>query len=323
MTTERTEDIDNRLLDEAMGWLLTLRDFPEDAVRRRQHADWLAADARHADAWARAQRVWTLAGQSPLELPRVPMAPEQESQPSRRVFATRRWLAASLAVAALVVLTALSPSLWLSWQSDYRNGQAETREVRLDDGSLLAVGANSAVRLEFSGEHRDIHLLKGQLFIEVADEQRPLRVLVDDVRITDIGTAFDVSLSDQHLAVAVENGAVAVAVPGQPVQSLRAGQRLRLMRDGYGVERDELLPQLVGAWRHGYLVVDNQRIGDVIEQLRPYAPGMILLRDPALAQLRISGSYSLSNPAAALRAMVEPFQGRVVEISPWLVLVSA
>lgn len=322
MTTERTDDIDNHLLDEAMAWLLALRDFPEDAVRRRQHADWLAADARHADAWARAQRVWTLAGQSPLELPRVPMAPEQAPLPSRHAFSPR-WLAAGLAVAALVVLTALSPSLWLSWQSDYRNGQAETREVRLDDGSLLAVGANSAVRLEFSGEHRDIRLLKGQLFIEVADEPRPLRVLVDDVHITDIGTAFDVSLSDQHLAVAVENGAVAVAAPGQPVQSLRAGQRLRLTRDGYEVEHDELLPQLVGAWRYGYLVVDNQRIGDVIEQLRPYAPGMILLRDPALAQLRISGSYSLSNPAAALRAMVEPFQGRVVEISPWLVLVSA
>lgn len=321
----KADETGDRLLDEAMGWLLALRDAPDDMQRRAEHEQWLAADSRHARAWERAQQVWVLAGQTPL-------APVQASEPPqalpvitprRKPPQRQRWLAAGMAVAAMVLVTIMAPSLWLSWQSDYQSSRAEIRQLRLDDGSLMTVGADSAIRVSFSEKGREIHLLKGQAFFDVAEDERPFSVMAGDVRITDIGTAFDVVMSGDNISVAVENGEVAIAAPGQPVVSLHPGQRARLDRHAYFVEQDEIPPSLVAAWRHGQLLVENQRIEDVVQQLRPYARGMIVLRDTTLANRRVTGSYSLKDPAAALRAIVQPWQGSVREVSPWLLVVSS
>ncbi|WP_249673615.1 hypothetical protein [Pseudomonas abieticivorans] len=47
-------------------------------------------------------------------------------------------------------------------------------------------------------------------------------------------------------------------------------------------------------------------------QLERYLPGKVVLRDDALADLRVTGLYDLEQPDAALRAVLQPHGGKVV-----------
>jgi transmembrane sensor len=69
-------------------------------------------------------------------------------------------------------------------------------------------------------------------------------------------------------------------------------------------------------------VVDDASIAEVVDKLRRYHRGVILLADRALAARRIAGVYNLGSPVAALRAAVEPHGGSVRELTPYMLLVT-
>jgi transmembrane sensor len=68
------------------------------------------------------------------------------------------------------------------------------------------------------------------------------------------------------------------------------------------------------------MVVEDAKVGDVVEELSRYLPGKTLLLDPHLANQHISGSYDLSNPQSALRAALYPHGGQVKEW-PYLTII--
>ena len=311
----------------ALDWLLRIQQRPEDAALRSELAAWLASDANHVEAYRKAERVWRLTGMAQSAATEVPadVAPPVTAIPraarplrSRR----RRWpalLAGSLA-ACLVVF--IAPDAYLSYQSDYRTGLGEQRSIELDDGSRIQLDSQSAIAVEFDGNRREVRLLSGQAFFEVApDKSRPFTVDADQLQITVTGTAFNVAIRPGKLAVAVQHGSVRVAQDDSLIaESLQSGQRLRWRSDDE-VSLDKLPVSQIAAWQHGKLVARDARIADVLDELRPHLPGKLVLRNETLGEKRITGVYDLNDPDAALRAVVQPYQGRVSTWTGWLRLV--
>lgn len=309
-----TEAPDNThdLLEQAADWHLRLSETPD---ARADFQGWLAQSAEHRRAWKQIERVW--GGIAQLH--------ETQARPSRPNASRRgrrRWLSAALAagIAALSILT--YPQAALHWQADYVTGAGETRTVVLADGSQITLGPRSALRSEYHSERRAVQLLAGQAFFEVRrDVYRPFVVQADSSEVQVLGTAFEVDLGDAYLQVAVQRGLVRVSSQAEGESredDLRPGEGLRQDRLSGHVEHLRLGTEQVAAWRRGQLFVENASVNEILQQMRRYTPGWIVLADPALAERRLSGSYDMRDPERALAALAQSLSAPSGQVTPWV-----
>lgn len=309
--------------DQALDWLLRIQQAPHDAQLRAELAQWCASDVANAEAYGKAERVWRLTGQlAPATVeqwPEQPVVVNVVPLPKRK--ATRRWWLGAAVAACLLI--AVAPSLSLRLQADYRTAQGETRDVTLADGSVVQMDSDTAIAVDYSGNHRDVKLLAGQAFFEVKpDKTKPFHVRADALKVTVTGTAFNVELRPGRVGVDVQHGSVRVedAADAHVLSSaLTAGERLRYV-DGI-VQVKTFVPSQAAAWRQGQLIADDQRVAELVQELAQYLPGKVLLRDDVLGDKRVTGVYDLRKPEAALRAVIRPHGGEVRSYGPWLLIV--
>lgn len=230
--------------------------------------------------------------------------------------------AGALIAACLLLILYPSLSIWLS--ADYSTGVAQMRQIALNDGSHVYLAADSAIGIDFAPGERRVHLLAGEAYFEVApDPARPFIVSAREVATTVLGTAFDVGLMTDSVAVSVSHGRVAVAdhdLARDTRAPLGAGDWMRVRGAG-GIKRGTGSPELVAAWRTGKLIVDDEAVGDVVDALRRYYRGKIVLLPSGLSERRVTGVYNLDDPLEALQAVVEAHGASLRQIGPWLVVV--
>jgi len=156
------------------------------------------------------------------------------------------------------------------------------------------------------------------------DPQKPFRVGADQVTVTVLGTGFDVSEGNAVSMVGVEHGRVQVEnaanVPAV-FEILEAGQNVRVGQDGT-VTRHPSPTSQIGAWRKNQLIAQDQPLSEVVDQLRRYFNGTILITDEVLAAQTVTGVYRLDDPVSALRGMARAQKATVREITPWVLVVS-
>jgi transmembrane sensor len=334
--TEIIDEKNSPAREQALDWLLRIHADPDDPALRTGLAEWLARDDENAKAYRKAERVWNVMGRLPAthaeawqenESPAAnPTAYDLKASQSRRSKSPRTIILAVGSLAAALLLIFL-PTLRLQLQSDHRTGTAERREVTLADGSVMFLNADSAVAVNYTATQRKITLLEGEAFFEVAaDRHRPFSVQAKGMLIQDIGTAFDVSIGSNMLAVDVQSGIVTVnhENTGQSVEtSLATGDRLKIDRTNGRAVKDSFPHEQIGAWRKAELVVYGATIRQVIEEIERYHDGLILVLDKEWANRKITGVYDLRDPGAALRAAVKPHAGVVRQLTPYLLVASA
>ncbi len=324
MTTSRPDPASDAALETAMDWLLRLDAAPEDDTLRAGLADWLAVDSRHAKAWQQAQHAWHLVGEVPprfVAAPATPALPAPLPRPSSWRRRARRLATAAVAAGLLL---ALLPSMLLQMKADYVSGTGEQQRITLNDGSVVYLGAASAIAIDLKPEARHVTLLRGEAFFEVApDKARPFTVTADTLDVTVLGTAFDVRRGDGGYTVGVEHGAVRVHQDGHALTDrLLPGQQLAI-QEAAGAALHTISPQDVGAWREGRLFVQDATVRDVVSVLQRYLTGHIAVVDRDVASRRVTGIYDLNDPERALAALVAPQRGQVRKLTPLLYIVSA
>lgn len=305
----------DKALNTAMNWLMQVRDAPADAVLRTRVEAWIAADPDHARAWDHARRAWQMLGE-------VSPPAAQSKAPRRRHFVPARAAVAVAALAACLLLV-FAPSLSLRVRADHVTGTAEIRRIALEDGTIVHLGPEGALRVRFSARGRSIALLAGEAFFEVTrDPARPFIVEAEGLAATVLGTAFDVRIAERSLSVAVRSGVVAVGHGGSPAARLAAGDRITVDRATGDAALDHVAADDLAGWRYGPLFFADATVAEVVEELRRYQPGWIIFADDTLAAERVTGLYDPREPDSALRALVRPVGGQVREITPLLRVLS-
>lgn len=324
---------DEEIGREASLWLIRLEDEGDNPALRSEFAAWLGADARHARAWqAVTHTAQVIAAARPV--PHQAPALRRERRWSRATHpgiyrSVRAWSAMAASVAAGLALWLAAPEAMVRWQADQLTDVGEVRSVRLADGSMVTMAPASAIRVTMGGGRRDVQLLRGEAYFDVAhDAAHPFRVFVGAGQVRVLGTAFDVRRGDRQSAVAVNRGIVEVSVPGQAGvlhERLIKGQSLAFDTQGQ-TTRGAVQTAHIGGWRQGQIMIDNQPVRDVVAALRPWSKGLIILRGPGAATgaatRRVSGLYRLSDPAGALAALAKVRGVFVTSVSPWLTLVT-
>jgi len=320
MSPVSSKPVSAHVLDAAIAWQLSLDSGAGSAVEREEFAKWHAAHEEHARAWLQLgmldQRFSVASGPA-----RVALLQSREGI-RRRV----RKLGSGIASVLLVIgLGLFAGERYLPldyWLADQRTATGEQRTLRLADGTLINLNTHSALDVRFDEKQRRIVLQEGEILIETGhNDARPFIVETRDGQLRALGTRFLVKREDHGTRLSVLQSAVAARPETlADEQILKEGQQVLMQRDGLG----PLLALNPGsdAWTRGMLVVDNVRLEDLVRELDRYRPGHLGV-DPAVADLRITGSFPLHNTDLALSALLPTLPVQIEQHTPWWVTVIA
>ena len=299
----RAAAIDPVALDEAAEWLMCLSATDVSDEDRAAWAIWRNSSPERHQAWCRAELVMGKLGAVPPSVAMYTL--DRPASPSRRA-----------AVAKLAAILALAPLGWSGWKfteqqgwtADYLSAVGEYRELTLADGTQIFLNTDSAIDVRFDASQRLIRLIRGEILIQTAPDNvvpsRPLRVATDEGRMQALGTRFSVREASGRTYLAVLEGAVRIepanAKNAQPLV-VQAGQKTDF--NTHAASHITPVDKTATAWTQGMLLADKMRLADFITELARYRRGFIRC-EPAIADMRISGTYPVDDPQRALNMLL-------------------
>lgn len=303
----------------AAQWFALLCDENVTEHQRQQWQAWHQQNEDHRWAW---QRVEAL--QSQLQGVPGKFSYRTLDQAGRQSTLDRRTLLKSL-----LLLLGVGGS-WLGFQSplgrelraDYRTATGEIKPIVLSDGSQLVLNTASAVDVRYSAEKRLILLHSGEISLITGRDDRPFWVESRQGAMRALGTHFLVRENDDQTQLTVLEHAVEAQLADFPQEKRRinAGEQISFSAAAFGQQ------QAAGngdSWTRGVLSVSQWRLDQVLAELARYRHGRLDC-DPAIAGLRVSGSFPLREPDRALLLLSQTLPIRLQSFTRyWLKVVPA
>ena len=282
---------------EAAAWLARLQGPHRSRDTDAALKEWLKADPAHEAAFERATEIWEL-------LPGLEPRPAPAVEPERR---GRRGVLV-MAIAAVLLLVAGGGYALLSRPPVYETAVGEQQVAMLDDGSRVSLNTNSRVAILYSAGERRVRLERGEAMFEVAhNAARPFIVEAGDEQVRALGTTFVVRRDGEaRMAVTLIEGRVEVSGHGRATPAriavLTPGQRVTVTPTA-GAALDRPSVEAVTAWRRGELVFEDVTLLEAAQELNRYNGEHLVVADPSLASLRLSGVFSTGDMEEAARAI--------------------
>ena len=290
----------------------------DQSPEREQHQQWLEASPDNQTAWDAVQEMWGVfddAEDNDLIAAMGRAARQAKPEPVRSFWP--RAIAASIAVVAVsATLLVGAQGGWFSpagksrevasntvsidplrtiGTADYVTGRGQKTIIDLADGTRVTLDADSAVDVAFSDARRDVRLLKGRAFFDVAhDPAHPFAVRADTRVVTALGTRFDVRLTPGAVRVVLAQGSVSVASAassaGASLVKLRPGEAFAAHGAEAGkvslIDLDDAL-----AWKQDVVEFENEPLASAVAKLNRYTRAQIVIKDPKIAAMRITGLF--------------------------------
>lgn len=287
------------ILEEAADYLVRWQAGGISDADRAAHARWLARSADHARAWARAERLMQTLGALPPQIA-LPVL-RRKTDPRRRAAVAK--LASLLALVPAGLLVSRTRA-WQSGTADYHTATGETRQIRLADGSRVVLGTASAIDVAFTAKDRTVRLIAGDMLVDTAADtaavRRPFQVHTAQGAMQALGTRFTVRQDTGKTRLAVLDGAVRIFPKrgGVGMQTVLSAHQQTWFSDR-AVSVISVADDSIAAWTQGMLLVDDQRLADVVDELARYRSGVVSC-DTAIANLRVSGAFPVTDTDRAL-----------------------
>jgi transmembrane sensor len=296
-------DVDTAL-SEAAAWRIRLAEAGVETSP--DFEGWLAASETNLAAWRRIQAPWRLLGEHASAPPLVERRREALARAERASRATRqswsnwRRFAAVALVALALGGAGVGGFLWLNGQPQrFATELGERRSVLLSDGSRVSLDSASQVLVRYAADARRLELVTGQARFDVAhDAARPFSVRARGHTVIALGTAFNIDLMGEALRVTLIEGSATV-VEGEAADRARAsergqrvvlgaGQQLIAAPDAVAMVEPVSINRAI-AWERGQIDFADEELGDVAARVSRYTTRQVVITDPDLRAMRLSG----------------------------------
>ena len=309
---------ETQLETEAAAWFTTMHSGEATAETREAFEAWLHGERAHKIAYREFEQAYR-----DLDFVAVEAGVDVDEALGRRASVWESfipdWLRkpvfaggaafASLAAAALVaiVFMPMSGNKTPSAASPaYATQTAEIRALALEDGSVVTLGAKSRINTEFTPTRRQVTLIDGEAFFEVAkDESRPFFVAAQDTLVRVVGTKFDVKRSAEIVHVSVLEGVVEVMKAndvGEVIETvdtsaidkqvLTAGERVSAARRVALPQARQVEQAKPGAWRMGRLAYEDASLAEIVADLNRYYDRPVRIATSDVGDLRSTLAFN-------------------------------
>ena len=223
---------------------------------------------------------------------------------------------------------------WISWrytplsvhardytnalQADYYTATGSIRAIDLREGGKLWINTASAITVSYDSNLRYIEVVAGEVLVQTAPDtkQRPFIVSTQHGRMQALGTRFNVHQQSDKTLLAVYEGAVEITTQSGSMQTIYAGQQTHF-------NAEHIQPAVAAvrarqAWAEGLIIADDISLSELVTELQRYRTGHLGI-DPAVANLRVMGTYPINQPDHILAMLEKALPVRVNRILPWWV----
>lgn len=276
---------------------------------------WLALDSGNRGILEEATLLWHAAGQSadsPEMIRYRAEAVEELRQANARRWSRgidwRHWagIAASVAlVFGLLAYVLRDPSI------AYTTGVGERRVVLLADGTRVTLDGATQVDVRMERDSRRLKLVAGRAKFDVAhDPLRPLSVLARNRLTVATGTSFSVELLPRQVRVALYEGRVEVLAQSDGAaptvllprasgpSGLTEGRELIVSTASAATRITPLNVAHSLSWESGMVHFDGEPLSLATERMNRDAPTPLVIDDPAIAGVAISGVFDSRDTTA-------------------------
>jgi transmembrane sensor len=179
----------------------------------------------------------------------------------------------------------------------------EIREVTLSDGSKVTLDTQSALKVELGPKTRWAHLERGRARFQIRPASEPFIVTAGPVEMRSQGAIVDVDHQAGADHVEVRAGSVGLKAFGAPPSMMNAGEGFASV----GPEQHRLHSLSAADWASGMLSFETSPLSSVVEIANRYSAHHIILSDPSLARLEITGVFHANDIEGLARALATTF----------------
>jgi transmembrane sensor len=227
-------------------------------------------------------------------------------------FSSRYWLVA----ASVVLLLCAGIGLYHTFfqYKTYATDYGQTLSFGLPDGSQVTLNANSSLRLPrfgFGDDSREV-FLQGEAEFQVKHTHNNARFIVKTPYALDVvvlGTQFSVFARSRATRVALTKGKVQLFYKdGKKVQkkSMKPGELATLDQRVHQVAITPMAnPAAPTAWKEHRFVFSATPLSEIALMAQEVFGVKVLILDPAVAQMTVSGSFTAHNAEELFETLAE------------------
>lgn len=294
-------------------WIM-LREQPDWSLEDQLALDsWMNESMAHKAAYWRLEHGWREAdriaslGETGKPLPALPF------------LKRRSWIPAAAAAAVLAAIVGGAMELGeperpaVLVAQKFSTAIGGRRLVPLTDGSKVELNTASSVRTSVTPKSREVWLDRGEAYFEIAHQNgRPFVVHAGSRTVTVLGTKFSVRRDGDTVTVSVVEGRVrvedAIEPDAVPAAIITAGD-VAVARGTSTLLAAKSEDRVVSAlaWRGGMVDFDRTSLADAVAEFNRYNSKKIVIGDSETAEIRIGGTFQVSNVDAFVRLLHDAY----------------
>ena len=298
-------DISPQVAQCAVEWLIELQAADRDDATHETFQRWLAAHPDHKLAWQHIETVNTrfngLASPLGSAVAKAVLTPRRSSK--------RRQIIKTLVIILFFGGTgwwAEEKIPWRAWAADEYTSIGQRRDITLTDGSRVALNTDTTINIRFTANERRLQLVRGEILVTTNQDNasivRPFIVETAQSELHPLGTRFTIHQQTTSNRLSVFEGAVEIRLR-QDINYrhvVQAGEQVDFTDNG--IQRTRPADDTSTAWSNGMIIASSMRLADFLAELDRHRPGKLNC-DLAVANLRVSGTYPLTDPEDILDAL--------------------
>ncbi|MGF7149232.1 transmembrane sensor [Sphingomonas zeicaulis] len=286
-----------RINRQAADWLARLHADDRAAEDEAAFRAWRKADPSHEDAFERASMIWDAAG----GLRDQPFARDMPAPAAR--LSRRAVLAGG---GALFVAGGLGLGWQQAYAGVYHTGIGEQRRLVLEDGSRVMLDTDTSIRFRAGNAARTLSLATGRIDLDIARDTRPFVIEAGERRVIAAAARLDLRRDGDAVALTAIQGNARIDAPeavGAPAAvPVPQGTRIAMARGRPDRLDQPELDDLI-AWQSGRLAFRDETIAQAATEMNRYSKRALVVSDPKVAALRLSGVYRVGDPEAFARSL--------------------
>ncbi len=204
----------------------------------------------------------------------------------------------------------------------------------LEDGSIVRLNTNTSLVISYSSISRELELEQGEAHFTVQkDIERPFQVLVGNVEVRAIGTAFNILKSAETINVTITEGTVIINDKTNAINNFRSeapensNSNLSLtelgpVNEGQSVsvslnqdllpthfELTETAPNMIEdlEWHSSLLMLEGGYLKDIAATFEQKTGRKLIIQDTEVADFRIAGRFPSDDVYGFLRVLNEAY----------------